>query len=153
MIQSGDLDWEKSRPLTPWFVRRGAFSIRGYWHLAWIELSKTDLSRVFFGRGDAPTAGSEEGVPADQSGSQPKGNWPRARTETARRGPEATKFNATVTAMRNHIRQGQLTVAQLEGMLEKDLAANYGVSRDTARKARNTVLSELNSRQNPTNDK
>jgi DNA-binding GntR family transcriptional regulator len=38
-------------------------------------------------------------------------------------------------------------------MLEKNLAMNYGVSRDTARKARNAVLSELNSRQIPTIDK
>jgi DNA-binding GntR family transcriptional regulator len=55
--------------------------------------------------------------------------------------------------MRNDIQQGRLTVAELENMLEKDLAARYGVSRDTARKARNAVLSELNSRQIPTNDK
>ena len=55
--------------------------------------------------------------------------------------------------MRNDIQQGRLTVAQLEDMLEKNLATNYGVSRDTARKARKAVLSELNSRQIPTNDK
>ena len=55
--------------------------------------------------------------------------------------------------MRNDIQHGRYTVAQLENMLEKDLEANYGVSRDTARKARNAVLSELNSRQIPTNDK
>jgi len=41
----------------------------------------------------------------------------------------------------------------LEGMREKELDARYGVSRDTARKARIFVLSELNSRQTPTNDK
>ena len=35
-------------------------------------------------------------------------------------------------------------MAELENMLEKNLAANYGVSRDTARKARKAVLSELN---------
>ena len=55
--------------------------------------------------------------------------------------------------MRNDIQQGRRTVAQLENMLEKNLSATYGVSRDTARKARDAVLSELNSRQIPTNDK
>ena len=55
--------------------------------------------------------------------------------------------------MRDHIRLGQLTPLELENMLEKNLATKYGVSRDTARKAREAVLSELNSRQIPTNDK
>jgi DNA-binding GntR family transcriptional regulator len=55
--------------------------------------------------------------------------------------------------MRNDIQQGRHTVAELENMLEKNLAAQYGVSRDTVRKARRAVLSELNSRQIPTNDK
>ena len=45
--------------------------------------------------------------------------------------------------MRNDIQQGQRTVAELESMLEKNLATNYGVSRDTARKARKAVLSEF----------
>jgi hypothetical protein len=55
--------------------------------------------------------------------------------------------------MRNDLQQGRHTVAQLKNMLEKDLSANYGVSRDTARRARNAVLLELNPRQTPTNDK
>jgi DNA-binding GntR family transcriptional regulator len=55
--------------------------------------------------------------------------------------------------MRNDLQQGRITVAQLEDMLEKNLATKYGISRDTARRARNAVLSELDSRQIPTNDK
>jgi DNA-binding GntR family transcriptional regulator len=31
----------------------------------------------------------------------------------------------------------------LQGMREKELAAKYGVSRDTARKARHAVLAEI----------
>jgi DNA-binding GntR family transcriptional regulator len=45
--------------------------------------------------------------------------------------------------MRNDIQQGRRTVAELKNMLEKNLSANYGVSRDTARKARRGVLSEF----------
>jgi len=41
--------------------------------------------------------------------------------------------------MKNDIRQGRRTVAELTNMREKDLAAEYNVSRDTARKARNAV--------------
>jgi hypothetical protein len=39
----------------------------------------------------------------------------------------------------NDIRQGRRTVTELSNMREKDLAAEYDVSRDTARKARNAV--------------
>ena len=45
--------------------------------------------------------------------------------------------------MRNDLQQGRHTVADLEHMLEKNLATNYGVSRDTGRKARNAVLSRV----------
>jgi len=45
--------------------------------------------------------------------------------------------------MREDVRQGRRTVAELKKMLEKELASTYGVSRDTARKARNAVLSEF----------
>ena len=69
-----------------------------------------------------------------------------------RRGARPQKFELTKNAMWNDIQQGRLTVVQLRDMLEKNLATNYGVSRDTARKARNAVMSELNSRQIPTND-
>ena len=41
--------------------------------------------------------------------------------------------------MKNDIRQGRRTVTELSNMREKDLAAEYNVSRDTARKARNAV--------------
>ena len=69
------------------------------------------------------------------------------------RGPRPQKFERTRDAMRNDIQQKRYTAAQLENMLEKDLSATYGVSRDTARKARDAVLLELKSRQIPTNDK
>ena len=40
------------------------------------------------------------------------------------------------------IRRGRQSPNGLKNMLEKDLVASYGVSRDTARKARDAVLSE-----------
>jgi hypothetical protein len=45
--------------------------------------------------------------------------------------------------MRNDLQHGRRIMSELEAMLEKDLSANYGVSRDTARKARKAVLSEF----------
>jgi DNA-binding GntR family transcriptional regulator len=48
--------------------------------------------------------------------------------------------------MANDILQRRRTVSELTEMLEKDLSATYHVSRDTARKARNAVLSEFGER-------
>ena len=53
--------------------------------------------------------------------------------------------------MRDDLLQGRRTPAELKDMLEKNLAANFGVSRDTARKARNAVLAELGEIEFPTN--
>jgi hypothetical protein len=69
------------------------------------------------------------------------------------RGPKPNKLKQVKEAMRNDIRQGRRTLAELSSMLEKDLTAEYGVSRDTARKARVGICREFNSRQITTNDK
>jgi DNA-binding GntR family transcriptional regulator len=45
--------------------------------------------------------------------------------------------------MRRDISQGQYSTTDLQNMLEKDLAAKYGVSRDTARKARDAVVPKI----------
>jgi DNA-binding GntR family transcriptional regulator len=58
------------------------------------------------------------------------------------RGAKPKKLEQVKEAMRNDIRQGRRTVAELSNMREKVLAAEYGVSRDTARKARK-ALSEF----------
>jgi hypothetical protein len=62
---------------------------------------------------------------------------------TTLRGRKAKKLNQVKETMREDIRLGRETPDGLRDMLEKDLAANYGVSRDTARKARDAVLSEM----------
>ena len=59
------------------------------------------------------------------------------------RGRRPKKLDQVKAAMREHIRRGQKTPHGLRDMLEKDLAAGYGVGRDTARKARDAVLSEM----------
>ena len=46
-------------------------------------------------------------------------------------------------AMRGDITAGRKTAADLMKMMEKELEAAYKVSRDTARKARKAVLSEI----------
>jgi hypothetical protein len=63
--------------------------------------------------------------------------------EDRRRGRKPTKREQTKQAMQRDIREGQLTRSKLDAMCEKELAARYCVSRDTARKARLAVLSEF----------
>ena len=64
-------------------------------------------------------------------------------TEVRRRGPKPIKLEKTKEKMRRDIQEGRQTADALKNMFEKDLASSYGVSRDTARRARNAVLSEL----------
>ena len=64
-IKPDDLDWEQSRPLKPWIVRRGSHPLPGSWNLYWIELSRTDIASVLCAptkRGDAEhlTSGTKQ---------------------------------------------------------------------------------------------
>jgi hypothetical protein len=160
-ITPEDLDWEGSRPLKPWLVRRGAFSPPGYWNLEWIEVCMADVTNVFcrVGKQDETTLATSTSRPALESEEMPvgprstAGRKPGAASPARRRGARPKKFEQAKNAMRNDLQTGRHTVADLEHMLEKNLATNYGVSRDTGRKARNAVLSELNSQQMATNDK
>jgi hypothetical protein len=66
-----------------------------------------------------------------------------ASTHSARPpGRRPKKLDQVKEAMRDDIWRGRKTPDGLRDMLEKDLAAGYGVSRDTARRARVAVLSE-----------
>src|SRR5262245_35326553 len=44
-IKPEDFDWEASRPIKPWFVRRGC-SLAGHWDLAWIQVSRADVKKA-----------------------------------------------------------------------------------------------------------
>jgi hypothetical protein len=55
-IRPDDLDWETSRPVKPWFVRREGSVQWGDWELEWIELSRTDVSSVLCANGKKPSA-------------------------------------------------------------------------------------------------
>ena len=45
-IRLQDLDWERSRPVKPWTVRRGNYSLPGSWDLEWIEVLRTDVTNA-----------------------------------------------------------------------------------------------------------
>jgi hypothetical protein len=69
------------------------------------------------------------------------------------RGREPKRLNRTKSAMKQDIQECHLTASELDDMTEEHLKDRYGVSRDTARKARKAVLLELSNDQNSKNDK
>jgi Queuosine biosynthesis protein QueC len=60
-----------------------------------------------------------------------------------KRGRPPVKLEATKQAIRHDLESGRLTSEGLLAMFEKNLVEAYRVSRDTARKARDAVLSEF----------
>jgi hypothetical protein len=68
---------------------------------------------------------------------------PLARPNARRRGKKPKKLDSTKDRMLQEIRDGLRRVEDLRTMLEKELQSEYGVSRDTARRARNEVLAEF----------
>jgi hypothetical protein len=83
--------------------------------------------------------------------SSPASHGPAAPVLPPKRGRRSWKREPVEEAMRSDIQQGRLTLAALRAMGQKNLAHKYGdVSRDTAQKARQAVLSELS---NDKNDK
>jgi hypothetical protein len=157
-LKAEHLDWVRSRPTGLWLVQREAFRRPGHWSLNWVELFRADVTSALcaaeLGHGAIPLASSDSlkivqtGQVRPVAPGQSGGSGPARR-----RGPRPVKFERAKNAMKDELKMGRRTVDDLENMLEKDLAAEYGVSRETARKARNAVLLEMNSRQIPTNDK
>ncbi len=67
----------------------------------------------------------------------------------ANRGRRPTKRNEVIAKMRLEIEEGRLTPEDLKDMIEKTLAADYNVSRETARKARAAVLGDIGGKSIP----
>jgi hypothetical protein len=123
-IKPEDLDWERSRPLKPWFVRRGSYSIPGHWNLEWIEVCRDDVTKALCltKERDESTRHASSETPATST------SWPAlesqemrvgsVRRSTAgsrkpgapgrRRGARPEKFEQTKDAMRNDLQQGEL---------------------------------------------
>ena len=150
-LKPSGLDWGESRPLKPWVVRRGSFAPPGYWVLSRIEVSKTDVMNVLCAKercdptlhtaSEAPTGSTSR--PAPDRREIPSGSGSGAIAPTRRRGARPMKFERTKDAMKQDVEQGRRTLAELADIIEKELAAIYEVSRDTARRARKAVLSEF----------
>jgi len=78
----------------------------------------------------------------------PSGQPPRGK-----RGPKSGKRENAAAAIHKDLKDKMFTVDALRATPEKELADRYGVSRDTARKARNDALQSLVEISSSTNDK
>ncbi len=113
-LQPEDLNWNDSSAKGYWSLHMGAERPVARRPIL-IKLSQDDLDAVF----------------------QP----PEEVEDRPSRGPRAEKMAQVVAAMRSEIESGKITQEGLRKEKEKVLAGRYGVSRDTVRKARKSVLS------------
>lgn len=68
-LEPRDLDFENSRPVKPWAVDRARNGhLAGYWSVAWIELSRTDVTKALIsaGSGDEPATAKGPQVKSPQ---------------------------------------------------------------------------------------
>lgn len=140
-LSPAHFDWEASRPWKPWTLYRERFHLHGSWYFERLEVRKADVVKTFGETGCNIQTNADNGPPKEAP------HEPLDRTgvhrRAKRRGRSAKKFNATKAAMLEEIQQGAITSSALSNMLEKELTAKYRVSRDTARRAREAVLSEM----------
>ena len=86
-------------------------------------------------------ASRSDRVPA-QSANPTEAPSPPAASAMRKPGRRPRVFEATVTRMRNDLKDGRTTQQTLANKTEKELQSDYAVSRDTARRARIKVLNE-----------
>jgi hypothetical protein len=133
-LNANDLDWSASRPLKPWSTGPNAVQYyTAYWEwqprsIALLELRTVDVIEMLCGTSIEMIQG-ERKTEDTRHVARPRGTKPK-------------KSESTKQAMRDDIRSGRLTVDGLRNLQEKEMEARYGVSRDTARKSRDAVLSE-----------
>src|SRR5262249_29571805 len=142
-VRSRKRPWPERRdePPEPIYDHGGPPIPKAAWHGANIEL---EHGWLYLAGGELVQADVE--INADDLG-----DWLDAdKTESGpvpkragKRGSKPEKLEATKKQMRNDLANNRYTGMQLREMKEEALAATYGVSRDTARKARDAVLSGL----------
>jgi len=102
------------------------------------------VSRAFFERLIAALASRQEQQRDDTMIAPEAASSSDRSSKVGRsRGRRPAKRNEVAAKMREDLRSGAITRQSLDQMLEKELAARYAVSRDTARKARGDVMGTL----------
>jgi hypothetical protein len=146
-LTPADFDWPSSKPKKPWQANVDAF-YQPHWEIEWIEVLKQDVINVLCNAPQSRNSrlntqdgeGQNRDQPARQRGEKPI----RPPVHGGqKRGPKPIKRNRVIEAMMCDIYEKRLTAASLQAMPEKELESRYGVTRDTARKARIAVLSKF----------
>jgi hypothetical protein len=131
-LSATDFDWTESRPLMPWPI--GPMPGQHYaWVRGWedrpislIELSTADVRDVL--SNNAKTSG------------------PHAHHASPHKpGPKPKLLNRIKGEMLRDLQEGRYSRTEFRDMLQKNLSEMYKASRNTVRKAREQVMSELNS--------
>ena len=112
-------------------------------------LSKHGLDLPKFWRAAVDEPQVEEEVHSPKGGEAYRKGAPPAGSGARKRGRKPISFEKVTEAMRLDIQEGKQTPVSLRDMLEKKLVEIYGFSRDTVRKARAEVLSEIVEKSNP----
>jgi hypothetical protein len=112
-------------------------------------LSKRGLDLPKFWRAPVDEPQVKEVVQSPKGGKASRKGAPPAGPGARKRGRKPIKFEKVTKAMRVDIEDGKQTPDSLGDMLEKTLVENYGCSRDTVRRARDVVLSEIVEKSNP----
>jgi hypothetical protein len=107
---------------------------------SWLAVRRDDADR--WRRRNRRSATVQDVAPAQIVGTgQGRPGKVAVSSKLRRHGPEPVKLPRTVEAMRRDVRERGINY--LADMKEKAFRENYGVSRDIAREARKTVLSEF----------
>lgn len=77
-IKPADFDWENSRPVSPWPVRREVTGIPGLWNVEWIEVFRADVTDVL-----CTAAPGEPAVPASSNPSKTRSRPALERAQRA----------------------------------------------------------------------
>jgi hypothetical protein len=112
-------------------------------------LSKHDLDLPKFWRASVVEPQVEEEVHSLKGGETYHKDAPPAGSAARKQGRKPIRFKKATEAMRLDIQERKQTPDSLRDMLEKELVEIYGFSRDTVRKARAKVLSEIVEKSNP----
>jgi hypothetical protein len=164
-LKPAAFDWEASRPIKPWSVKPGRLAPEGRWFMQSIALRREDVIRVLCTPQAAPSLPTEPFVPsepiplvvpkAEDGDGDSASTHPMAKTlrQQKRRGRRPKVRERIEAQMRAEVKSGKLTSENLNEMTEEALAVTYNGSRDSVRKARTNVLSELNFQQIPTRNK
>jgi hypothetical protein len=171
VVIAGNIRWTEIK--LDWRELRLAFERRGrrvsWWFAcditpAFLERTRQPGPRSRFMRNWRPTGQMFPAPAAPQPARRARPEWfadavftgaipPSGQPPRGKRGPKSGKRENTAAAIHKDLKDKMFTVDALRAMPEKELADRYGVSRDTARKARNDALQSLVEISSSTNDK